>query len=199
MSEAAYHKFRHALIPIFDGLAIFSGEMQAALASKQIDALPSFIVLMTGWHQTCYPEWVFRRDFNRHLRAGFRYVLVHLNEVIDAFLSLDYHLHKIADDELLQELSSNLVDAISKNQLLINLITDFFAGKPLDQNHANLTSDITELHNVTRSILPQEVELLDLNTDYIHISAIVHDVVDIRTILLKILTALPIDDLAVSE
>ena len=199
MIDATYQKFSRALIPIFHELAKYSADLQAALQQNQLNSLQAFMNLMLTWHQTCYPEWVFRRDFNRHLRGGFRYVLVHLNEVVDAFLSLDYHLRKISDDEFLKEVTSNLIDVLEKNKLLLKLMTDFFAGIPLDQSHTNLTTDITELHNVTRSILPQDIELLDLNADYVHLSAIVHDVVDIRTILLKILTALPIDDLAVTE
>ncbi len=49
-----------------------------------------------------------------------------------AFLSLDYHLRKIADEELLQDITNNLIAALSKNKLLLNLITDFFAGKLRD-------------------------------------------------------------------
>ena len=48
-------------------------------------------------------------------------------------------------------------------------------------------------------MLPHSLELMDLNPDHLHLASLMRDVVDIREILLKILTALPIDDLAVTE
>lgn len=200
MSDATYLKFSQSLLPIFQDLIVYSDNLCAALQTPPtFSALSSFIDIEMSWHHASYPEWVLKQGFNRHLRGGFRYILIHLDEISDAFLSLDYHTREIKEVALLQDLVPVLSVAIMKNKSLLSLISSFFAGNPVDQSDTNLTSDITDLYNTGQSILPQSLELIELNPDYLHVAALMRDVVDIREILLKILTALPIDDLAVSE
>lgn len=200
MIDATFQKFSKSLLPIFQGFIAYSDELAVAISEPTtIAALSPFINCLMDWHHSSYPEWVLQPGFNRHLRGGFRYVLIHLNEISDAFLSLDYHVRHIAEIELLQDIVPALSAAIMKNKSLLSLIATFFAGQPIDQSETNLTSDIADLYNAGRSVLPQSLELMGLNPDHLHLAALMRDVVDIREILLKILTALPIDDLAVTE
>ncbi len=211
MIDANYRKFSMALLPIFKGLSAYTAELQQAVTTiseisveseHEFTALMSmtpFLQRMTHWCENDYPEWVLKRGFNRHLRSGFRYVLLHLDEIMEAYLSLDYHLRELSDLALLQDIANQLSDVLDNNKKMFSVIIAFFAAEPIDQSQQDFTSDVTDLYNIARSVLPSNIELLDLNPDYIHMASAMRDAVDTRQILLKILTALPIDELAVNE
>lgn len=211
MIDTNYQHFSKALLPIFQGLMTYTNELQQAVMTVNqvnieheaeltaLTVMSPFITRIAGWYETEYPEWVLKRGFNRHLRSGFRYVLLHLDETMEAYLSLDYHLRQLSDLVLLQDIANQLNDVLENNCKMLNVIIAFFAATPIDQSQDDFTSDVTDLYNAARGVLPPNMELLDLNPDYIHIAAAMRDAVDIRQILLKILTALPIDDLAVKE
>ena len=211
MIDANYRKFSTSLLPIFNGLTAYTAELQQAVVTvNQINletenelialkVMTPFLQRMTNWYEKDYPEWVLKRGFNRYLRSGFRYILLHLDEIMEAYLSLDYHLRELSDLALLQDIADQLIDVLENNSKMFSVIIAFFAAQPIDQSQEDFTSDVTDLYNIARSVLPSNIELLDLNPDYIHIASAMRDAVDIRQILLKILTALPIDDLAVKE
>lgn len=201
MIDANYRQFSIALLPIFRGLMDYAEELQQVLLhlEPELMNLTPFITRLSGWYEKDYPEWVLKRGFNRHLRGGFRYVLFHLDETLEAFISFDYHLRQLGDTGLLEDVSKSLMEVLANNNKMMAVIVAFFNAEPIDQSRDDFTSDVTELYNIARGVLPASLELLDVSPDYLHIAALIRDAVDIRQILLKILTALPIDDLAEKE
>lgn len=199
-----YWEFRQGLAPILNALIRYSSELEKFMLSDRAIAKPLEKRLLKIERVLCahrheYPEWVFETGFNRNFRSSFRYVLVQLERVTDAFFSLDYHAKLTMDAELLAELAPHLAVVLSKNAALLQIIRAFFAGEPIRQNNENFTSDITDVHQSLRNVLPGSVELLDVSPDYVNLAALARDVIDIRELLLQILTGLPIDDIAVTE
>lgn len=198
--DKTYKRFSQDLQPIFRDLITYSDQLSHwLLKDPEVENHASLLPSLLLWHQTVYPEWVFKRGFNRHLRGGFRYLLVYLDAIIDSFLSMDYHLTYIRPLDFFTDIRNSLAEAISNNKDLLTVVANFLANDPIDLTQHNLTSDVTDLYNSLRSVLPFDLDLLDLSDDYIHVSATVRDVVDVREILLKMITALPIDDLTATE
>lgn len=198
-----YWEFRMGLCPILKALIRYSSELEKFMhdrnSENQLEKRLHKIENVLCARRNEYPEWVFETGFNRNLRSSFRYVLVQLERVTEAFFSLDFHARQKMDAELFAEVAPQLAVVISKNIALLNIIREFFAGEAITQTSENFTHDITEVQQSLRNSLPASVELLDMSPDYINIAALARDVIDIRELLLQILTGLPIDDIAVTE
>ncbi len=198
-----YWEFRMGLGPILTALIKYSSDLEKFMLNhtdenpleKRILKIESVLCA----RRNEYPEWVFETGFNRNLRSSFRYVLVQLERVTDAFFSLDYHARQKVDEELFAEVAPHLAVVLNKNVALLNIIRAFFAGEPIDATSENFTHDITDVHQSLRNILPSSIELLDMSPDYVNLAALARDVIDIRELLLQILTGLPIDDFSVTE
>lgn len=199
-----YWEFRAGLRPILKALIRYSSELEKYMLRGHTSLNPLEKKLLKiesvlRARRNEYPEWVFETGFNRNLRSSFRYVLVQLERVTDAFFSLDYHARQKVDEELFAEVAPHLAVVLSKNVALLEIIRAFFAGEPIHQTDENFTHDITDVHQSLRNILPASLELLDMSQDYVNLAALARDVIDIRELLLQILTSLPIDDIAMTE
>jgi hypothetical protein len=124
---------------------------------------------------------------------------VQLDRITDGYFSLDYHARQEMDVELLADVAPHLVEVLSKNRELLQIMRAFFIGIPIENNNEDFTSDVITLNNTLRNVLPASVELLDISPDYINISALARNVIDMRELLLQVVAALPIDDIAVTE
>lgn len=194
-----YWEFSLGLTPILSALIQYSGELEKFMLSDRVTNKLLEVKLTKIEDVLCsprneYPEWVFETGFNRNLRSSFRYVLVQLDRVTEAFFSLDYHVRQEMDPELLAELAPHLAQVLSRNNELLKVIRAFFAGEIVRNDNANFTSDITDVYQSMRNVLPASVELLDVSTDYLNLAALARDVIDIREMLLQIVTGLPIDE-----
>lgn len=194
--DATYLKFKTGLLPILVGLTTYSQQFQQAILKCSGKEL-NFISNMLVWTHHTYPEWVFKRGFNRHLRSGFRFLLVELDVIFDAYISAEYHLQALDGNDLLQEVADPINAAVKNNVLLIMVIHDFFAEAPINQSLQSLTSDVTDIYNSLGSVLPPALDLLDLSPDYLHLASLVRCIVDIRKALLQIISALPTNQMVV--
>lgn len=185
-----YQEFRYAMLQMLDVFIHVSSTMRCVIVEggrchHALQTIP-------------YPEWVFESGFNRNYRGSFRYILIQLNRVMDAFYSLDYYIHQSIDADMRAEVANQLAAVMDKNNDLLEVIRAFFANEISGKIHENYISDITELRNISQVVLPDNLELLDLSRDYTIIAAMVRDVMDVRELLLQILTALPMDELVVT-
>jgi hypothetical protein len=199
-----YREFSLGLTPILSALIQYSGELEKFMLSDRAASKLLEVKLTKIEHVLCsprneYPEWVFELGFNHNLRSSFRCVLVQLDRITEAFFSLDYHVRQPMDPELLAELAPHLAVVLARNNELLKIIRGFFAGEVVSNDHMNFTSDITDVYQSMRNVLPASVELLDVSTDYVNLAALARDVIDIREMLLQIVTGLPIDDVTVTD
>jgi hypothetical protein len=199
-----YWEFRIALTPMMDALIKYSSELEKYIQNNQgaVRILEKRLLKIENIlrsRRNQYPEWVFEPGFNRNLRSSFRYILVQMERVTDAFFSLDYHARQPVDTELLADIAPQIIVVLSKNVELLKIIRAFFANESVDQSLENFTSDITNVHQAMQNLMPGSIELLDVTPDYVNLASLARDVIDIRELLLQIITGLPIDDLAVSD
>jgi NADH:ubiquinone oxidoreductase subunit 6 (subunit J) len=204
LPDVPYAEFRQELAPILNALIRYSEALQHYVSHQtasqaKLDDLRGNIENIMQSHRGAYPEWVFETGFNLNLRASFRFVLVQLERITEAFFSLDYHVRQPLPEGVDEEVASQLAHVISKNAELLRIMRAFFAGENINENHENFTSDVTDVQNSLRSVLPESVELLDVSPQYVELAAIARDLVDIRELLLAVLAGLPMNDLTVTE
>lgn len=199
-----YEEFCQGLAPILNALIRYSEALSVYLqsdrsAGESLEKRLGKLEKILQSPRDEYPEWVFEAGFNRNFRSSFRFVLVQLDRVTDAFFSLDYYARQAMDAELLSEVAPHLSLVLDKNVELLKIIRAFFAGEYIRNDHENFTSDITDIYNSLQSVLPASIELLDVSPDYVNLAALARNVIDIRELLLQMVAGLPMNDLIVAE
>lgn len=137
-----------------------------------------------------YPEWVYEVGFNPGLRAGFRFFLLKLEQMTELFFSLDYLILHPIDANLLQDMDHFIAGSMEKNTELLTAIIAYFQGSTKALK-GDLMSDVVNLENALRHVVPDNVELINVSDDYIILTAFVRNIKDIRLLLLQLLQALP--------
>jgi hypothetical protein len=140
-----------------------------------------------------YPSWVFVPEHNRYLRAGTSTLLIQLGGISETLFSLDFYTKQVIESYLIVMVVPQLAQVAAKNSDLLKLIYAHFAEDRAWPLSENLTNDVTELQQALRMAMPDSLELLDVTPDHVTISALARDVMDMREILLAIITNLPID------
>ena len=139
-----------------------------------------------------YPEWVYETGFNPGLRSGWRFILIKVECVVEAYFSLDFLANRRGDVALLSE---HLSMTMRQNEALLNILIRYFGNRELVKDHEDFkrdfTTDLTTLEETLQRIVPQHIELLDISPDYIALVGLVRDIRDLRGLLLQLVMALP--------
>ena len=139
-----------------------------------------------------YPEWIFQSGFNPRLRSGFRFFLVHLDQVIELLLVLDYQLNRRVQNESQPVLEVLVTTSLRLNKELLEVLITFFKNNQIKQLDADFSSDIKQLENEWWQFLPGKLELLDLSENFLIQAALVRNIKDTRGWLLKLVATLPV-------
>lgn len=138
-----------------------------------------------------YPEWVYDVGFNRGLRSGFRFFLIHLEKVTEIIISINFILKRGLDPSLLQSIAEPLATFMKKNDELFEILITYFQERRLSEIHSNFTSDMDELEEAVKKIIPRNVEALEVAPHYLHLAEWMRDMRDLRGVLLQLAMALP--------
>lgn len=185
------NEFRRALIPVIDRLENYSKTLRIYIGTQEFNRSNAEKILLEQSYQKHYPEWVFEVGFNPGLRSGFRYVLVSLDQVIDAMFSLSYHFNTEINSEIINRLKDVLNLTLTNNTDLIGLLLAYFKDKKIPILNHDLTSDVSQLESEVKALLPRHLEFVDMSREYLALAAIVRDIKDIRQLLLQLISALP--------
>ena len=197
-------EFRQALIPILQVLDDYSRALKAYFEhgkdeenrcwEKKLD-MERVLQIQQG----LYPEWVYEVGFNPGLRAGFRFFLINLERITDIFFSMHYlvsrhaeHIFLPKEDQGLQALRHAMAHCMQKNEELLVILMGYFKDNQLKDIQSDFTSDMTELENMLRLVVPVTLELLDISPDYVTLTALVRDIKDMRKLLLQLVMSLPV-------
>lgn len=194
-------EFRAGLIPILRALADYSHALTVGflhkdsneniLDQKPINIKKANVKKALQTQQGIYPEWVYETGFNPGLRSGFRFFLINLEHMTDLFFSIDYLISRDVDAALLKALSNSFSVAMQKNDELFHALIDCFENNKIKNTESDFISDISELENTLRHLVPDNLEILDLSPDNITLIALVRNIKDLRGLLLQLVMALP--------
>lgn len=141
-----------------------------------------------------YPEWVFDVGFNPGLRAGFRFFLIKLDQVIETFFSINYLIHRKIAPELMQPLTLDLIETIKRNNQLILALVNFFQHGTYVDTDENFMGDMVALSENMQDRIPNDLEVLGISPDYIAVTSLVRDIKDMRELLLQLILSLPVPE-----
>lgn len=137
-----------------------------------------------------YPNWVYEVGFNRGLRSGFRYFLIHVEQMIETLFAMEQIAAQPLDPALLNNLYAAITQVMQVNSELLAFLIEYFSNKKHQATTSDYTSDVDELEKVLQQIVPGNLELLDLSPHYLALTALVRDMRDVRHLLLKLVFSL---------
>jgi len=160
-----------------------------------------------------YPEGIYKVGFNPGLRAGLRFFLVHLECVVELYFAISSTiiLHenlKLSESIALQEamnseeaqhfknalgyLADPIVTCMRQNESLLSVLIVFCETHAVTEVSAkDYVSDVTDLEERLRQIIPQNLALLDLSPSSLRVASLVRDIKEVRQVLLQLLASLP--------
>jgi hypothetical protein len=138
-----------------------------------------------------YPEWVYETGFNPGLRSGFRFFLIHLERIMDLFSALNYLSKEPIQKNLLYSISRVMANSMEKNHELVQALISYFEDKSWNVSPSDYTSDLTALESSLQTLIPANLELIDMSADYMVLINMVRNMKDLRKLLLQLVAALP--------
>lgn len=172
-----YRALQQSLVPILTKLHRFA----AGLGDE-----PDILGLQRMIVNPSYPNWVYEPGFNPGLRGGFRYFLIHLEMLMDFYVTLAN-----VEPSIKKYLTEDLLQVKNNNTQLLAALLDYFVVAKTKNIPVDLTTDIVEMEKTAQSLLPASTQMLDLAPDYIPLQSWVRLNKDIRQQLLMLLGALP--------
>lgn len=202
-------KFQQNLLPLLHALINFSKVLQTRCGEigrkEQFEAAPLMQSPLYAQMnekkrtiqdilQVSYPEWVYDAGFNPGLRAGFRFFLLKLEEVLDYYFSIAYYLteeeaisHHTGDYALL---SPFFLSILAVNESLIQQVIESFEGKEMSLLQENFMEDIHVMENTWKQTGRASFEWLALSEEAVFLAALVRNMKDARAALLQLVSAL---------
>lgn len=188
-------EFSRGIVPILQALVEYAKGLTEEFSlindnRRQVSLNEEKVRLEIVTQQGLYPEWAYELGFNPGLRSGFRFFLINLGRLTELLFSMKYLI--TCDMKLkIKDLAAAIVNSMRNNNELLAVLVEYFANNQFKVMEADFTSDMIELENTLRKIIPGSLELLDISPDYVTLTALVRDIKDMRKILLELVAALP--------
>jgi hypothetical protein len=181
-------EFSEGIRPILDALQEYAGSMpdDKTRVEKRLQVESALLQM--------YPSWIYEAGFNRGLRSGFRFFLIHVEQVAEVLFSMEDILSRGEDNNVMQDFKHIIEPAMQKNQELLSMLSGYFMKGCMSDHDSDFTSDIMELEKAVQRIMPESIEFLVVSRTALLLAAWVQDVKDMRQLLLKLVMALPVKD-----
>lgn len=182
--------FFDGMLPLLGALQNFSASLVSRLqgATDCLTEKKLAVERSLLFQEGAYPSWVYEVGFNPGLRSGWRYFLVNLERMVDSYFALDFLVKRELD---LSTLMEPIVVVMKRNEELLKILICYVETRKIQQPNADFISDLSELEDALKQVIPGSVELLDLLPSYVAVASVVRHLRDIRGLLLQLIKALP--------
>lgn len=187
-------EFCQGLVPVLKAFVSYSRAVtEAFLKKNEITVQQARITVekVLQVQQGFYPEWVYEEGLNPGLSSGFRFFLVTIERISEILFSMHRLTRYDIDISLLQILEQPVAKSVKRNEELFSVLIDYLSTGKIKETASDFIQDISELEKVLQNTIPVNLELLDISPDYVHITAFVRDIKDLRELLLQLIMALP--------
>jgi hypothetical protein len=132
--------------------------------------------------------WVFEVGFNPGLRQGFRYFLLQIERLFEILCAMEALFYQGVRESMPAELAECVRMSLSHHQDLLNSLQYFFQTNKMLETSSRF-SDMEELENALRSVVPAQLEILDISPHYVSLAEVVRLIKDMRETLLALRTS----------
>lgn len=184
--------FRHSMILILNGdakylSAIFNRLVQKEQAEQELDYSELEVEKMMLKNNL---SWVYEPGFNRRLRIGHRHFLTMVERCGLILFSMCGIARQQIDAELINSLQSSLKSCFEQMNLIFQALITVLKLNKLTEKVSDLSLEMDELEKTFKKVVPLSVELIDISDDYIYLAALLQNMKDLQSVLVRLAEAL---------
>jgi hypothetical protein len=187
LPEKPATEFREEIFPVIKTLNTYFSTIIDQLLQHDIKASNN-IALEQSLLQL--PDWVYQPGFNSALKTGYRFFLSNVEKIADILMSM-HHLSRYEyEKELVAKIRPVLLQYVDNVNIFFNSVITVLELKKLSEEPSDLSHEMAELQKQLFTIVPANLELLDMRRDYVYLAEFIYNLKDLRKLLLKMGEAL---------
>jgi hypothetical protein len=136
------------------------------------------------------PIWVFERGFDMGLQKGHQYFLMKIYQIAEILFAMQHVSRCTFDDEILNTMQEPLIECARRIQMFFKALSTVFELKKLTEGIDDFDTELFALDNKFQTLLPANLELVDMTREEVYFYEIIYDLNDLRHALIKLGQAL---------
>lgn len=185
------NEFRYGVIPVLYAakhysLGITSYLLKGETSPVVLNAKRTQLENTLANKKSIYPEWAYELGFNPGLRSGFRFFLIHLEQLCEMLFASNDLIKCHVDQDHILSLRASIQQVTEYNEKLIMILIHYMENNVLTDTPANYMDDILSLEKALKGVIPGNLALLDFLPEYIALIAFVRSLKNQRKLLLQL-------------
>ncbi|EKD74343.1 MAG: hypothetical protein ACD_45C00001G0003 [uncultured bacterium] len=179
--------FRKEIIPIIQS---YNNYLLVTINQLTLQTSTSTSNEKIEYHLLKLPDWVYASGFNSILQTGYQFFLTQLTNISDVLFSLHHFSRHQYDKNLILRIQLPLTQYANSVSQFFSSIIAILELKKMTPEVSDLYNEIHEIEKQFYTIAPSNLELLEMQQDYLYLAAFIHCLKDLRYLLLKLADAL---------
>jgi len=131
------------------------------------------------------PNWVYERGFTSALQTGYRFFLSNVEQMADVLFSLHQLTRHPFDKELIAKIRPALLNVVDSINQFFEAGVRVLQLKKISDEPNDLENRMAELQKQLFTIVPPDLDLLDMREDTIKLTALFYQLEALQVLLLK--------------
>lgn len=192
LPRRADSEFRVAMVPVLKSYQIYFNSIIGVIFNRSIEAEQK---IKNSQGQLEYqiqqlPSWVNETGFDHRLKKGYQYFLLKTQYIAKILFAMHHAARATFDKETLTTTHDDFYTCVAKiNEFFTALIT-VFELKKLNEGVDDFEQQLRKLDNQFQTMLPINLELLDMENDLVCFYELIYGLNDLRSSLIKLGQAL---------
>jgi hypothetical protein len=136
------------------------------------------------------PIWVYKPGFDLALQKGYRYYFMQLNHLVEILFAMHYLARFMYDKEWIKTIESSLLQCDQGVIEFVAAIMKLLDLEKLQEGVVDFEDDIHNIEMIFNKIVPVPLELLETYNDAKYLAEFVHNLRELRIVLIQLAKAL---------
>lgn len=189
LPRRADSEFRRIVLPILNTYQKYFSLLIYSVFEKDIVSLENQKQQIEVLLQTL-PEWVYAKGFDSGLKRGHQYFVMKLHHIAEILFSLQHASRTSFDSEIKTEMRDLVYVCADKIKYFFTAFITVFELKKLTEGVEDFEQDLHELDAKFQTLVPVNLELLDMSNEDVAFYSIIYALNDLRKALIKLGQAL---------
>jgi hypothetical protein len=182
-------EFRAALLPLLKAYSIYVVSIVDLLVQKNKKEIEAQKINIEFQLQEL-PTWVYAKGFDSGLKKGHQYFLMKTYQVSEILFSMHNIARNNFDNNIIKKVREPLQECAQCAHKFFNALQTVFELKRLTHGVDDFDSELAKLERKFNSLIPPNMELLDLPNQLVNFYEFIYALKDLRNALIKLGQAL---------